>query len=320
MNDFELDTTEWDQLWIFGRENALRSGVAANESLENFWRAAFSAKHGATRLLDIACGNGALARYLDQLGDSENKSIEYIGVDSARINPPEAKTFQALVPKFLANKNIEDVSFQPGQFDLVVSQFGFEYCRKDRVIELVSDWLRPGGHVIFVVHSETSAITLESKQILEQLRILEESALIPLLFRLLVRLEAIAHSQDQKDAEAEHLRQRINSTCSNLEEIAGYLHESQFLIATMGLLLSLLASERAHIPAVVRKENLVKLSTSLQYQQTRLRQQFDCALGVEEMTRIKALWSDGGFSDVTSEALTCEGEELGEVIRASKAS
>ena len=55
----------------------------------------------------------------------------------------------------------------------------------------------------------------------------------------------MAHSQEQKDAEAEFLRDRINNTCSNLEEIAGYLHESRFHIATMGLLLSLLASERA---------------------------------------------------------------------------
>ena len=87
----------------------------------------------------------------------------------------------------------------------------------------------------------------------------------------------------------------------------------------MGLLLSLLASERAHIPAVVRKENLVKLSSNLQHQQSRLRQQFNCALSAEEMLNIKALWSDYGFRDVTTQALVCEGEELGEVIRASKA-
>lgn len=319
MNDVEFDTTEWDQLWGFGRENALRPGVAANASLENFWRTAFSAKGNTTRMLDVACGNGALARYLDHESAAENRSIQYVGVDSARIKPPDAKVFKSLIPEFLSNKNVEDVSFQSGHFDLVVSQFGFEYCRKDRVIELVSDWLRPGGHIIFLVHSEASAITVESKEILEQLRILEESALIPLLYRLLDRLEAMTHSREQKDAEAEFLRHRINSTCSNLEEIAGYLHESQFLIATMGLLLSLLASERAHIPAAVRKENLVKLSNNLQYQQSRLRQQFDCALSAEEMTRIKALWSDYGFRDVTTEALICEGEELGEVIRASKA-
>ena len=143
MNDVEFDTTEWDQLWGFGRESALRPGAAANDSLEKFWRAAFSAKGDTTRVLDVACGNGALARYLDHASVAEHKSIQYVGVDNARIKPPDPNVFKALTPEFLPNKNVEDVSFQPGHFDLVVSQYGFEYCRKDRVIELVSDWLRP---------------------------------------------------------------------------------------------------------------------------------------------------------------------------------
>ena len=40
-------------------------------------------------------------------------------------------------------------------------------------------------------------------------------------------------SNEARDERADFLRQRVNATCSNLEEIAGYLHESRFLIATM---------------------------------------------------------------------------------------
>ena len=35
-------------------------------------------------------------------------------------------------------------------------------------------------------------------------------------------------TRKNKGAEAEFLRDRINNTCSESEEIAGYLHESQF--------------------------------------------------------------------------------------------
>ena len=170
VSDSAFDTTAWDQLWGFERGNALRPGVAANDSLENFWHTAFAIEEDATRLLDVACGYGALARYPDQTSRSENKSFEYLGVDSARINPPDVTKFEVLNPEFMSNKNIEDGSFQSGQFDLLISQFGFQYCQKDQVIELVSRWFRPGDRIILVVHSDTSAITLESQQILEQLR------------------------------------------------------------------------------------------------------------------------------------------------------
>ena len=45
-------------------------------------------------MLDVACGNGALARYLDHESAAENRSIQYVGVDSARIKPPDAKGVQ----------------------------------------------------------------------------------------------------------------------------------------------------------------------------------------------------------------------------------
>ena len=66
MHDLDRNTSEWDQLWGFGRENALRSGVAANDHLEKFWITAVPSQNVVPNVLDIACGNGVLARYIDQ--------------------------------------------------------------------------------------------------------------------------------------------------------------------------------------------------------------------------------------------------------------
>ena len=318
MHDLDRDTSEWDQLWGFGRENALRSGVAANDHLEKFWITAVPSQNVVPNVLDIACGNGVLARYIDQSEFIQRSGGEYTGVDSAQIKPPNSSSFKFLKPTFCSNRNIEDVQFNSDQFNVVISQFGFEYCEKETTIALIARWLRADGHVVFVAHSETSAITLESKQILEQLRILEESALIPLLYRLFERLEAMYLSNEARDERADFLRQRVNATCSNLKEIAGYLHESRFLIATMGLLLSLLAPERAHIPPSIRKENLYKLSTNLQHQQTRLKQQFECALSEKDIAFMKTMWADHKFADICFETLVRDDEELGVVLRARK--
>ena len=144
-----------------------------------FWLDILAAKPDRTWVLDIACGNGAIARYIDQTIAKNGSSCEYIGVDSAQVKPPAAGALSHLRPKFFVNQKIEDSSFKNEKFDLIVSQFGFEYCDHASVVELAASWLKPAGEMVMLVHSETSAITLESNNQLEQMRVLEESGLVP---------------------------------------------------------------------------------------------------------------------------------------------
>ena len=117
MHDLDRDTSEWDQLWGFGRENALRSGVAASDHLEKFWITAVPSQNVVPNVLDIACGNGVLARYIDQSEFIQRSGGEYTGVDSAQIKPPNSSSFKFLKPTFCSNRNIEDVQFNSDQFN-----------------------------------------------------------------------------------------------------------------------------------------------------------------------------------------------------------
>ena len=326
MNTSPTDTFEWDQLWRFDSESALRPGDPAHQSLAAFWLDVLAAKPDRTWVLDIACGNGAIARYIDQTIAKHGSSFEYIGVDSAQVKPPAAGALSHLRPKFFANQKIEDSSFKNDKFDLIVSQFGFEYCNHASVVELAASWLKPAGEMVMLVHSETSAITLESKQILEQMRVLEESGLLPLIFRLLERLEklpAVVKKTDQEnvganDEEAEFYRERINLTCFDLGTISDQLLESRFLEATIALLLSLLSSKRSHMPAAIRKENLVNMSGKLQQQKARLEQQLGNALGVQDRQSLQQIFLAQGLSEVAFRPLKSGDEEIGQIVSARR--
>jgi SAM-dependent methyltransferase len=326
MNTSPTDTSEWDQLWRFDSESALRPGDPAHQSLAAFWLDVLADKTDRTWVLDIACGNGVIAKYIDQTIAKHGLSYEYIGVDSAQVKPPAAGALSHLRPKFFVNQKVEDSSFKNDKFDLIVSQFGFEYCDQAAVVELAARWLKPAGEMVMLVHSETSAITLESKQILEQMRVLEESGLVPLIYRLLERLEKLPAAEQQtdqenggaSDEEAEFYRERINLTCFDLGTISDQLLESRFLEATIALLLSLLSSKRSHMPAAIRKENLVNISDKLQQQQARLEQQLASALDVQDRQSLQQMLTAQGLSEVAFWPLKSGEEEIGHIVSARR--
>ena len=326
MSTQSSDTTEWDQLWRFDSESALRAGDPANQILAEFWFEVLAAKSERTWVLDVACGNGVIARYIDQTIGKHGLSYEYIGVDSAQVRPPAAGALSHLRPKFFVNQKVEDASFNNDKFDLIVSQFGFEYCEKAAVLKLAARWLKPGGEMVMLMHSASSAITLESNQILEQMRVLEESGLVPLIYRLLERLEKLPARSQQADKvgdqtpddEAEFYRERINLTCFDLGTISDQLLESRFLEATISLLLSLLSSARSHMPAAILKENLVKISSKLQQQQTRLEQQSANALGARDLKVLRKMFVTQGLSEVAFKPLYSGEEEIGHIVKARR--
>ena len=310
------DTAEWDRLWVSQSGGALRDSDPANVALEDFWTKIFSKYSGKLNVLDIACGNCVLAGYIDKAVEESGGKINYVGVDKALIDPPPSSRFKNLYPEFFPNQAIEEASFETAKFDLIISQFGFEYCDRERITELASSWIRPGGRMILIVHSSASAITLASKQVIEQLRLLEECALVPLIYRLLDRLDKISGGKPEEDKEAEFLRGRINTTVTDLQSISENLLEPKFLEGTIAVLLSLFSSKRNHIPPSVRNENLFKLSRDLQHYQSRLKQQIASALNTEDLHALRSLQESNGFEKVNFSPLIHIDEEIGQVVDA----
>ena len=82
------------------------------------------------------------------------------------------------------------------------------------------------------------------------------------------------------------------------------------------MLLSLLSSKRSHMPAAIRKENLVIISGKLQQQKVRLEQQLGNALGLHDRQSLQQIFLAQGFFEVAFRPLKSGDEEIGQIVSA----
>ena len=97
------------------------------------------------RVLDLGCGAGQLAHYLAARG-----AAEVIGVDVSERMLELAHTQWAHPRASYQRSSIEEVSFAPARFDLVVSVLALHYVDDyRRLVARIAEWLIPGGVVVY---------------------------------------------------------------------------------------------------------------------------------------------------------------------------
>lgn len=101
------------------------------------------------RVLDLATGDGAV---LGKIRDAR-PDLELIGVDSSPTLPPSPRGMS-----LRANVPMEELPFGAATFDLVTSQFGFEYGDTARTAGQVARVLRQGARLAFIIHHRNGPI------------------------------------------------------------------------------------------------------------------------------------------------------------------
>lgn len=173
----------WDRYWQGTWQAAAhKDGSPQEVALEEFWREFFQAgaptasklkPPSQPRLLDVACGNGAVIRHARQpLGDAAQCfALDYS--HSALLN------LQSRYPEVccLAG-DANHPALAAASFDWVVSQFGVEYAGSTAVTA-IADLVAPGGQLALVLHLKDGEIYKEcahNQQVLlalQELNILE---------------------------------------------------------------------------------------------------------------------------------------------------
>ena len=165
----------WTRYWATGALSSLPEvyGDPAEGPTAAVWRRELASLDDRARILDLGCGNGAVALLAAHTAAGRGVYWEIHGVDLAAIDPARAVsgryrdavsgvTFHPATP-------MSATPFAGGYFDLVTGQFAIEYGDPPRVLAEVSRVLRPGGRAAFVVHLRESAVVATARVELAQL-------------------------------------------------------------------------------------------------------------------------------------------------------
>ncbi|MDX2143406.1 MAG: class I SAM-dependent methyltransferase [Rhodospirillaceae bacterium] len=121
----------WDSYWADSRiQSAVAENPVAEAVIDAHWREFFAELPDGAHILDLGCGNGAVALIAARVSQEQGKNFQIHGIDAANIDPPKYVAKEAELLKTIAFKGLtlmEDLPFEQGQFDAVVSQFAMEF-------------------------------------------------------------------------------------------------------------------------------------------------------------------------------------------------
>lgn len=135
-----------------------RAPAAFHEALDKHWRAVAGRFGHRASIVDLACGNGTVARRLS----AARPDLSIIGVDFAQLAGTIHLTGAVQAVEIRGRVAIENLPFDRQSFDGAVSQFGLEYCDVERGVAEVARVLRPGARLALIVHHAHSPIVLDN--------------------------------------------------------------------------------------------------------------------------------------------------------------
>ena len=176
----EQPSDHWSQYWSRGPLTSLPEDFQGNYDGEiaSFWAERFQRLPTRARLLDVCTGNGALALLAAEHAHCHDMRFEITAVDAARIRPdliashrPDLAEALASI-QFVSETPMERFHADAESFDLVMSQYGIEYCDQSAVAPIVASMLKPGGELALVCHASSSdMVKTMQRELLEYQRL-----------------------------------------------------------------------------------------------------------------------------------------------------
>lgn len=191
MTDTMAQFQHWSKYWASGALTSLPEDFRENYDGEvaEFWRSQFNTLLPASTIVDLCCGNGAIALLAARHARQAATAWQITAVDAADLPAAQLKarwpSYGAELQSihFLGGTPIEQLPLLPSTVDLACSQFGLEYCDLAAAGLAIHRVLKPNGRLALVSHEPNSDVfstmNAEAKDYLR----LHETGLIELLGR-----------------------------------------------------------------------------------------------------------------------------------------
>jgi 2-polyprenyl-3-methyl-5-hydroxy-6-metoxy-1,4-benzoquinol methylase len=145
MADGEPQNIYDDPGFFAGYSTLERFGAGWERAVEHADLLALLPDVDGRRVLDLGCGAGQLARHLATIG-----AAEVVGIDVSERMLALAEAEWAHPRVTYCRGAVEEVTFSPARFDLVVSSLVLHYVDDYRgLVVRIAGWLAPGGVLVY---------------------------------------------------------------------------------------------------------------------------------------------------------------------------
>ena len=161
----DTQTQDWSNYWQ-GRAASesgaalVGVGIETDAEIAAFWDGVLAGLPKSANILDLACGAGSVLRRAKEAG--------FKNLTGADISD---KAIETLKTEFPAVRTVitpaDKTPFEDGEFDLVASQFGFEYAGAKKTAIEIARLVGAGGRFVAISHKSGGAIEAEVKGKLE---------------------------------------------------------------------------------------------------------------------------------------------------------
>lgn len=162
-----MSKNHWTAYWQSGVLTSLPMDFKENYDgeLAQYWEQVITGFEGSINVLDVCTGNGAIAILLQELAEKHQLDVKITAVDASDIKPKYIhdkypnKSKQINQIDFIGNCLVETMHQTIDQkFDLIVSQYGIEYCDTALAATNIIPLLKANGRLIFISHSPETDI------------------------------------------------------------------------------------------------------------------------------------------------------------------
>ncbi|MFT2089557.1 class I SAM-dependent methyltransferase [Paraglaciecola sp. 2405UD69-4] len=283
------DKNAWDIYWQSGHKESCISDSydALSNTIRNIWIEAAKHLTHKVEILDLATGNGSVPRILSKL--CTNTKI--IGVDRANVFPLNNEQNSNAI-ELIPNIDITDLPFSKNRFDLVTSQFGFEYADENLALPQVYKVLKEGGSFRFISHhSNSKIVTMNNRKLYEFKRLFETNGLIDTISQYTL---GAATSSQLLEVKQDYMNGQFDKS----NQISGQL------IKAVDYFISQAPSDTLHTQA---KDMIARIHA----EQSRIEQMSKASLDENDSKSFKALAKQLGFKDVASKVIEVDQNVIG---------
>ena len=292
-----------------------------------FWRSIFDRQCDDASIVDLATGNGALAILASQYSEAKQKSYAVTAIDYAATDPKEmlknrglGETLKSI--EFLPNTLLEHTGLPGHSFDLVCSQFGFEYAEVAKAVAEIDRLLKTSGSMFAaMLHVEGSVIVEQAQEGIRQVLQCRKSGLVEEVEKLLRAMDAAKKSGADPVATPACKTRR-----DSVNKVTGKLHAAQNQYKDPGQIAFFLSNIMALFDR--RKCGQLKLESKLEllhkvqpesekYLQ-RMRDMISSALSADEIATLERALEQNGTNVESSKAVYFEGHHFCHALVATR--